>query len=442
MLSTSGIEEHKPESSIFTAEIQAAVKAELESILAAPAFAQSNRCKRFLSFVVQQTLSGHASALKERTIGISVFERKSDYDTGDDSIVRVTSNEVRKRIGQFYRESRIAHPIQIDLARGSYVPEFIIRPMRLESGVAEITAFHRSNGESTTGDNSSALEAHSASLDQIDESASVQPQIAPTELPRRTRSRQLLVFFAISVLLLVSGTATVGVWRSRAKNDIPQIWDSFQRSSVPVLIVLGTHNLSGPNVASSPETDNFTDQVLHKEIIPVDDVTVIAAMASQLGKKGVSFRVVGAGQTSLTDLRRQPIILIGAADNKWTLRLSQDLRYRIQDVPPVASILDSEQPASTPWRFNFSVPIDEWKNDYGIVARVDDPTTGIPMLIDAGLGNDGSLAASEVLTSGQLTKELAAEPHCRRKSNFEAVIETEIIDAKPGPPHILRLSCW
>ena len=114
----------------FGAEFQAAVRAELEAMLVTPIFVQSGRCKRFLNYIVEQTLSGHASQLKERTIGINVFERANDYDTGDDSIVRVTANEVRKRIGQFYQESPQAHLVQIDLPRGSYVPEFRIQPSR------------------------------------------------------------------------------------------------------------------------------------------------------------------------------------------------------------------------------------------------------------------------------------------------------------------------
>src|SRR3954471_15877252 len=112
------------------ADIQTAVRAELDSILKAPIFAQSGRCKRFLSYVVLETLTGNAAELKERTIGINVFERANDYDTGDDSIVRVTANEVRKRIGQFYQESPQSHLVQIDLPRGSYVPEFRIQPSR------------------------------------------------------------------------------------------------------------------------------------------------------------------------------------------------------------------------------------------------------------------------------------------------------------------------
>src|SRR3954447_13799947 len=120
----------EPGSPHLSVEIQAAIKAELDSILVASIFAQSGRCKRFLSHVVLATLSGNAGELKERTIGISVFNRANDYGTGDDSIVRVTANEVRKRLGQFYAESPEAHSIQIELPRGSYVPEFRIQASR------------------------------------------------------------------------------------------------------------------------------------------------------------------------------------------------------------------------------------------------------------------------------------------------------------------------
>ncbi len=173
-------------------------------------------------------------------------------------------------------------------------------------------------------------------------------------------------------------------------------------------------------------------------------------MGAMLGKKEIPFRVVGAEQTSLADLRRQPFILIGAIDNKWTIRLTQDLRYRIEvanphgsgsEKEPVASIIDSQQPG-TRWSTDLSVPFNTWKSDYAVIARVDDATTGVPVLIEAGLGNDGTLAASEFITSGGLLTSLANEPSCRGKKNFEAVIATQIIDTKSGPPHVLRLTCW
>ena len=131
MLRAMSTTDGSPGTAQFNPEIQTAIKAELESILRAPIFAQSGRCKRFLSHVVLETLLGNAGELKERTIGISVFNRANDYETGDDSIVRVTANEVRKRLGQFYGESQDGHSIQIELPRGSYVPEFRIQPSRI-----------------------------------------------------------------------------------------------------------------------------------------------------------------------------------------------------------------------------------------------------------------------------------------------------------------------
>jgi hypothetical protein len=174
-------------------------------------------------------------------------------------------------------------------------------------------------------------------------------------------------------------------------------------------------------------------------------------MAGLLGKKDIPFRVAGAEQTSLTEFRRQPVILIGAIDNKWTLRLTRNMRYRIEvanppgsgsNKDPIASIVDSEHPGNPTWTVDLSIPFSTWKSDYAIVAKVDDPSTGVPVLVEAGLGNDGSLAASELITSGTFAARLADEPGCKGKANFEAVIGTDIIDTRPGPPHVLRLACW
>src|SRR4029077_20420764 len=58
----------------------------------------------------------------ERSLGVDLFARSPSYDTGEDAIVRVTASDVRKRLHQFYSETRF--DIRIDLPSGSYVPEF------------------------------------------------------------------------------------------------------------------------------------------------------------------------------------------------------------------------------------------------------------------------------------------------------------------------------
>jgi len=425
----------------FSADFQATVKSELDSILRAPIFAQSGRCKRFLNHVVVQTLAGNAAELKERTIGISVFERTSDYDTGDDSIVRVTANEVRKRLGQYYGQSADAHPIQIELPRGSYVPEFRVQATRKGKKAEEGAVPDIANGSPRPAEPLHAPQGNIPAL--------VEPEFAHLQTRARTRRfRRPLIYSVILVLLVLAGAVVLGLLRNRSLNGIPDLWNSFLHPSSPVLVCIDTHRLPMPGSAST-EGQKFVDMVLRKQIISLDDASVLSSMGAMLGKKDIPFRVVGAEQTSLADLRRQPVILIGAIDNQWTIRLTAGLPYRVEVAnppgsgaakEPVASIVDSKQ--GTRWSTDLSVPFGAWKSDYAVVAKIDDVITGVPVLIEAGLGNDGTLAASELITSGGLSADLANEPSCRGRENFETVIDTQIIDTKSGPPHLLRLTCW
>ena len=77
------------------------IRIELQTILASEFFRGSKRCQSFLTFVVEAVLSGDADQLKERTLGIEVFHRSPSYDTGEDAIVRVKANEVRRRLAQY-----------------------------------------------------------------------------------------------------------------------------------------------------------------------------------------------------------------------------------------------------------------------------------------------------------------------------------------------------
>lgn len=104
---------------------KAAVLAELARILESHSFRGSRRCCRFLEYSVQQVLKGGAQdGLKERTIGIEALQRSPDYDTGEDAIVRVTANEVRKRLAQYYQEAAGTPDPMIALPSGSYAAVF------------------------------------------------------------------------------------------------------------------------------------------------------------------------------------------------------------------------------------------------------------------------------------------------------------------------------
>src|ERR1019366_4008178 len=102
-----------------------AVRAELNRLVASTAFRNSKRCSEFLEYAVEHTIGGTSGALKERSIGVDLFHLPQDFDSGQRTVVRVTANEVRKKLAQHYlAEIGSQHPVRISLPPGSYSAEF------------------------------------------------------------------------------------------------------------------------------------------------------------------------------------------------------------------------------------------------------------------------------------------------------------------------------
>jgi len=117
------------------------VAAELSHLLESPTFRNSKRCRDFLEYIVQHTMTGPSGTLKERSIGVELFQLPPDFDTGQHTIVRVTANEVRKKLAQHYQaENGSYHPVRIDLPPGSYSAAFRWETPAVEAPVAEAQA--------------------------------------------------------------------------------------------------------------------------------------------------------------------------------------------------------------------------------------------------------------------------------------------------------------
>lgn len=123
----------------LTPEQVISVRTALELIISSPAFLASKRCQDFLRLVVERTIQGDLESLRERMIGVEMFGRPADYDTSNDAVVRVRATEVRKRLAQYYRETEPPPLVRIELAAGSYVPEFKWSAPVITSTVPSIT---------------------------------------------------------------------------------------------------------------------------------------------------------------------------------------------------------------------------------------------------------------------------------------------------------------
>src|ERR1039458_1027121 len=98
-----------------------AINEQLDRLLKSSFFSNSKRYPALLSHVVTRALEGQTSELKERALGIEVFDRAADYDTNIDPVVRITAGEIRKRLAQYYCEPEHEGELRIELRSGSYV---------------------------------------------------------------------------------------------------------------------------------------------------------------------------------------------------------------------------------------------------------------------------------------------------------------------------------
>src|ERR1700722_17485285 len=67
----------------------AAIMEHVARILRSPPFARAPRMQRFLGFLVEETLAGRVSRLKEHSIAVSVFDKSADFETRNNPVVRV-----------------------------------------------------------------------------------------------------------------------------------------------------------------------------------------------------------------------------------------------------------------------------------------------------------------------------------------------------------------
>jgi TolB-like protein len=106
---------------LFSAE---AIDQELEKIFRDPLFMVSDILKRFLSFIVHETLDGRSNQLKEYTIGLCVLNKAADFQPRYNAIVRIHAGRLRRALHHYYNEAGKYDPICIVMQTGSYIPVF------------------------------------------------------------------------------------------------------------------------------------------------------------------------------------------------------------------------------------------------------------------------------------------------------------------------------
>jgi hypothetical protein len=388
-----------------------AVRAQLERILASHLFKNSKRYPKLLRYLVEHTLDDAGQQLKERVLGVEVFGRDPDYDTNLDPVVRIIAGEVRKRLAQYYHEPGRESEILIDLHPGSYVPVF-----RAPAAKLPYTA------------------------------------VVSQPKPRRT-----IYLIAATLVAITVGVSSMKSWTSH--RTIDQFWEPVLKSSGSVLLCIGPSALAQPDqrqstprpivpsgaqsAAKAGDTDSPAWSA--SESVSFADATTLARLSGLLEGKGKSYRIERGDWATLRDMRGGPIVLIGAFNNDWTLRLTGNLRFRFaKDAKSeVFWIEDQQNPDRKDWAVTMDSSYPNQSEDYAVVSRMFDPTTQQTVVVAAGIGTEGTVAAGEFLSNAAYLEALIRQaPTDWENKNLEVIISTQVINGQSGPPKILASHFW
>jgi len=111
-----------------------AINQQLQKIFLDPLFMNSDILRKFLLFIIDQTLTGHADWLKEYTIGVNVLNKPADFKPQENGIVRIHAGRLRRALHHYYKETGMFDSIYISIPKGRYVPVFADNGNKLAVG--------------------------------------------------------------------------------------------------------------------------------------------------------------------------------------------------------------------------------------------------------------------------------------------------------------------
>jgi hypothetical protein len=384
----------------------AEVLEQLARILQSEYFHTSQRCSHFLEFSVHYVLDGRPiQELKERVIGAEVFERPADYDTSQDNVVRVTANEVRKRLAQYYENCSGNPNPTIHLTPGSYA-----------------VGFHWTTEDSLH---------HEPELDGSGPgTASSEPH--PVEpIPRRRIWWQV----AVACLLAVAALLAVIVYGNRRTTDVVQrVWSPVLKSPKSALICIAQPFVYG--VSTTPPTPSALNGKLvdlSYGVVGIGDAFALANVVKVLSERGKEWQLLPGSSTPSEALLAGPAIIIGNRSNKWSREMTESQRFLFEK----DAIYDRSNPR-VKWALA-NIP-DDWSTseDYALVSRFTNPASGQPVIAIAGITIFGTQAAGDFITNQDLlTKALQNAPKNWEKRDFQFVLHTKVFGKTPERPTVI-----
>ncbi|HEY6467614.1 MAG TPA: hypothetical protein VIY69_16550 [Candidatus Acidoferrales bacterium] len=403
---------------LLSSEEQEVVRRQLAYIMASPLFRHSKRFPDFLRYTVEEALGGRFEQLKERTLGVEVFGRDPDYDTNSDPVVRMTAVAVRKRLAQYYQLPGHETELRIEFPRGSYVPEFKFAKEVVHEPAVE--------------------------------------SVSVTAIPVARKPGQWPYW--VAVLALSCAAIFLLAWKRHPaahESSFDRFWAPIVSSSAPVLVCIPDLTATIPAAArgSSTASPNPLASALgalppsfRRNRVTFGDSFAASILTNVLGRADRSFRLRRANDANLQDLEEGPVVLIGGrSSNQWSQKLDNELRFGAIHEGSLHYVSDRQNPSSQQWSVTRTPDQTDsaMTTDYAIISRVNDMTTGHPLLTTAGLFQYGTEAAAMCLSEPScLASAEEMAPGDWQHKNIQIVIQTTIINDSAGEPRAVAAYIW
>lgn len=274
----------------------ASVRAQLDLILASPEFLAPERGRRFLQYIVEETLEGRSEQLKAYSIAQAVFGRDASFDAQNDPVVRIEAGRIRRALERYYLVCGSSDPIRITVPKGGYAPQF-----------------------------SSAESSSYAGEISAPQNREAKPRPPGQERPVRYRDLLLPIgvpalFGAMAILALVRPLEAYLSPPKTSPAPAASMLDSKVRIAVEPFVALGG------SVQGAEFVKGLADQLIAK-LMKVEGLTVFAPGRSGTEMTGSFFSLQGSALIEGMILHLH-VRLINAADGAviWANQYDRDLR--------------------------------------------------------------------------------------------------------------------
>ncbi|SEB64287.1 hypothetical protein [Terriglobus roseus] len=429
----------------------------LERVLISPLLNRSVRLRRFLSFVVEESMKDDAAALTEQRIGVALFDRSPSYDTGADNIVRVNATELRKRLEQFYSGDGIAETLLIEIPRGSYKPVFIRRTV-----VA------------------SATEEQPPAIEQQDELLPPVTSTDPALAERRAsavNSGSLLTRAAIAALVLVTALLAIQTYRAhslaaqlepwRAQPALQALWRNFFDSDTETTIVLAdtsfamAQDVSGYRLTLDDYQRHRFGEVAQQYALQPNggaaNSSVLSLLFSRysgsIGDFYTARRILALQPASSAVkiqfardftgelLRHDSTILLGSTrSNPWVEPFQAKLLYRLQSSADGHSIEVHVEAPQSGEQSVYATSSDPNRTDgFCVIALMPSLGGSGKTMIIAGTDSQATEAGGDFVTQEATLKQLQARLPAASFDNFQLLLRTSRTSGSPLAAEIVSV---